>query len=210
MDQNVKGLKAQVNVMGKRPWLPWWLRSAAELALSARARQNALSEWRRRCMGEPSLPNPSIRRVLVVCQGNICRSPFAAALIAHHRRDLELRSAGLEAGEGVAAHGDALRAAQRFGVDLGGHRARRLEEGDVAWADLILAMEGHQAVQVAKSWPSAKMRIRLLGDFLPAPPFAIGDPFGQGDATFAASFERIALAVERMIPRIERKDLGPP
>jgi len=190
-------------------WARRWARSARQLAVSAEARQDALYEWRRRRSGEPPLPDATIRRVLVVCHGNICRSPFAAALISRRRRDVEVRSAGLAAGEGAAIHEGALRAARSFGVDLGRHRAQLLEEGDVSWAELILAMEGHQAAQVAKRWPSSAPRIRLLGDFLPGPPFRIGDPFGQSDAVFTAAFERIEFAVEQLIGRLEAAGAGP-
>lgn len=186
-----------------RSSIPPWLRRMGRIALSRDARQDALHEWRRARRGEPGIPPGPIRNVLVVCHGNICRSPFAGALLA--RRGLAVRSAGLAARDGAPAEPDAVRAARRFAVNLAAHRARRLEGEDVGWAELILAMEGHQLARMRREHPVAAGRAHLLGDFLPAPPYAIADPWGRSESVFAASFERIAEAVERLAARLDAR-----
>ena len=167
---------------------------------SARARQNLRFERRRHRTGTPRL-YPTPQRILVVCHGNICRSPFAAALIAARfgAAGFEVRSAGLYAGEGALADDSAKRTALRFGADLDAHRARHFESSDLEWADLTLVMEGHQALEIVKRFPSGDSRVCLLGDFLPGPPFTIDDPFGRSDSVFVSTFERIALAVDGLI-----------
>ena len=179
-----------------------WVRSAGRLALVRDARADALHEWRRRLGGEPELPRGHIRNVTVVCHGNICRSPFAAALLEREYGGLTVRSAGFAATDGRPADPSAVRAAARFGVVLDAHAARRLSAEDVAWADLVLAMEGHHVARIRAVLRAGGRKTRLLGGFLPAPSFTIGDPFGRSDEVFAATFERIALAVRRLAARI--------
>jgi protein-tyrosine phosphatase len=182
--------------------IPRWVRRAGRLALDRDARADALHEWQRRLGGEPELPRGPIEKITVVCHGNICRSPFAALLLEREGRGLTVRSAGFAAQAGKPAEPAAVRAAARFGVALDAHAARRLSAEDVAWADLVLAMEGHHVARIAEQGAAAAPRVRLLGDFLSAPPFAIDDPWGRSDEVFAATFERMALAVRRLAARI--------
>jgi protein-tyrosine phosphatase len=185
-----------------RPWIPSWLLGAGRIALSPRARSDALHEWRRRSRGEPVLEGADIRRVLVICHGNICRSPFAGRLLALRTPHLEVRSAGLEAVQGRPAEDAARRAALAFGVELADHRAHRMAADDAAWADLILGMEGHHVAGVHRAWPIGKGKTFLLGDFLAQPPFRIDDPWGREDEFFRTTFERIGDAVERLAERL--------
>ena len=168
------------------------------IALLGDARQDALHEWRRKRRGEPRLPPGEITRVLVVCHANICRSPFAGALLAARRPELQVRSTGFFADEGSPAEEDARRGARAFGIDLLTHVAHRIAEEDLAWAQLILVMEGHHAAHIARDWPDGSLRTRLIGDYRAEPPYAIADPWGQPDEVFRSTFQRISEAVDRL------------
>lgn len=80
----------------------------------------------------------------MVCTGNICRSPMAAALLARRLDQAgvrsEVRSAGLLY-EGRPASDGALGAMRTRGIDVSAHRSRTLVAGDVAAADLVIGME---------------------------------------------------------------------
>lgn len=178
--------------------IPSWARTTVRVVRSTDSRQDFVYEMRRRWNGEPQLPTGPIRTVMVICHGNICRSPFAGAELARRKPDLQVRSAGLEAGEGNSAELFAGRMAQEFGVDLTGHKAHRLSAEDIAWADLIVAMQGHHVAKVRRRWPGAEKSVRLLGDFLPSAPYAIEDPWGREADVFSAVFERIVKANERL------------
>lgn len=141
------------------------------------------------------MPRGEIKRILMVCHGNICRSPFAEQALASLRPDLEVRSAGLEAGEGSPADPVARQVARRFSVSLDDHKAHRLESADLEWADLILGMEGHHAAEILRQWPRALERTRLLGDYLESAPHLLEDPYGRGEEIFGDVFHRIASAV---------------
>jgi protein-tyrosine phosphatase len=183
---------------------PSWARRLARAARYPSVRQYLWHEWRRRRGGPVDLPPGEVRRILVICHGNICRSPFAERWLARARPDLEVRSAGLAAREGKPAEPGARRIATRFGLDLATHAAHRMEAADVDWADLILGMQGHHKTAVARRWPDSGARNQLLGDFLAAPPHAIEDPWGLPDDVFQQTFEKIVAALvelERRLPK---------
>ncbi len=188
---------------GMTVWISRTIRSGGRLLTSPAARANVLHEWRRRLGGEPALPAAPIRSVLVLCHGNICRSPLAAALLLRSRPDLAVVSAGLAAGDGAPADPLAVRAASGLGVDLTGHRSRPVTPGLVAGADLVLVMEATHARALRAYAPEAAPRTRLLGDFLEAGPFRIPDPWGLPHEVFAATFARIDAAVSRLAARLD-------
>jgi protein-tyrosine phosphatase len=181
------------------------LRSVARVLLRAEHRQDLRHEWQRRLRGEPLLPAGPIERILVVCSGNICRSPFAAAWLARSLPGAQLRSAGIRAADGDGPETTACALAQRFGLDLRGHRTRALRADDLAWAQLVLAMEGRHVAPITRCDPRARPRTRLLGHYLDRPPYGIQDPWGRGEESFAATFRRIQSAAEQLARRIEAR-----
>ena len=179
--------------------LPRAARRLGRTILSRHARAHAIHDLQRRSFGKPGLPPGPIGNVVVVCHGNICRSPFAEGLLARARPDLRLRSAGLSAARDSGAEPGALRVGARLGVDLGRHRSRPFVDEDVAWADLILTMEAHQSAAIASRWPGTKARTRMLGDYLERPPYSIPDPWGGDDALFLDVFATIQAAVGNLV-----------
>lgn len=185
-----------------------WFRSLRRLALSAPARQDALHELRRRLRGEPPLPEGDLRRVLVLCHGNICRSPFAAALLQLRSPGIEVRSAGLQAGDRDPADPLAVKCARRFGVSLEGHRSQRVNDDLLTWAHLVLVMQGSQQVALERGWPRSGGRVRLLGDFLSSPPYLLMDPWGHPEDVFERVFGRLGSAVDRLAMRLQLAESG--
>jgi len=181
------------DLLGPRAWLGQ-LRSGA-------GRANIAYELRRIVGGEPVLPS-EVRRAVVICHGNICRSPFAERLLAGRCPGIEVRSAGLEASGDDPAQPGALRIAREYGIDLETHRSTRMDDTLAEWADLIVGMEGHHVEAIGQRWPDAGGKAVIIGDFLPRAPHLIPDPWGQPDAVFRRTFERIAEATALLAVRI--------
>jgi protein-tyrosine phosphatase len=166
-------------------------------------RRSLIHEWRRRLAGEPALPPRPIACVLVVCHGNICRSPFAAAYLAERIPELEVRSSGLAAGTAASADPSAMRAAARLGHDLSRHQSRPITSSDLSEPDLVLVMEAVQATDFRARAPALSQRVFVLGDFLAVPPFDIADPWGCSDADFDRIFAQIVAALDRLTQRLK-------
>ena len=137
--------------------------------------------------------------ILVVCSGNICRSPVAEGLL---RRGVQRRfgsdaptvsSAGTIGLEGSPATPESVQAASERGIDISAHVARRLTEAMIERADLLVCMAAEHRTAIATRLPSAldrtftlKELARLLEHDAPAAPTS-GDALGARIATAAAT-----------------------
>ena len=117
--------------------------------------------------------------ILVVCTGNICRSPMAegflrALLASRGVTGIEVRSAGTSGWGGSAAVPESVEAAAELGADIAAHLARRVDREMLEEADLIVAMCAEHRDAVAALAPSAcprtftlKELVRLLEELPP-------------------------------------------
>ncbi len=135
----------------------------------------------------------SARRILAVCKGNICRSPFAEACLKRYG-DFEIRSAGLYPAEGRESPLEAREAARAFGVDLTGHRSRILTAEEAGWADAILIFDPEQRRAIAAQFPEAVRKVHYLGALRPRANPVIRDPWGSDVTEFAAVYREIEQA----------------
>ena len=135
-------------------------------------------------------------RLLFVCAGNICRSPYAAAVLAS-RPDLagwiETASAGTLPREGRPTPAAGLLAAQRRGIDLHAHCSRHLSREAARAADVILVFDEANRRAVMARDPRLRGRIVLLGDLDGLG--AIGDPVDGDGAVFMRCYARIDRSV---------------
>lgn len=146
---------------------------------------------------------PAIRHILILCDGNHCRSPLAEALLRSLLPpDIRVESAGLQALEGKPADLEAQRLLEAHGLDISAHRGRQLTEEMALKADLILVMDLPQKAWCEQMMPSAMGRIFLLGHWLPSPPREIADPYQMGPAAFREAFEGIRQSVADWLPRL--------
>lgn len=163
-----------------------------------------LHPWRRRA-ARAVLRGRLPRTIVVVCHGNICRSPLAAALL---RRALGHKGIRVESAGFVRSHRpappEAVAAAARHGVDLSDHRSRLLTPDLARSAELIVVMDPGQQREVRERFGRPGRDLIVLGDLDPAPlggggTRAIRDPMGQGPDVFEASYARIERCVAALV-----------
>ena len=154
-------------------------------------------------------------RVLLVCTGNICRSPLAEAILVRELKsrgitDVEPVSAGTGAWDGAPASEGAYLIGLEHGLDLSGHRARLLTRDLVQQAVIILTMARHHRARVEEL--GGEGRTHVLGEYAgrTGSEVEVSDPFG-GDlelyrGTYAELEGLIRAAVERLVS--ELRDSG--
>jgi len=143
------------------------------------------------------------RHVLVLCDGNICRSPFvehllSARLAAAPGTGVAVESAGLRAALGHPAPPLARAAAARHGVDLSPHRSQPVTPALVAGADLILVMDLDQRARLVAAHPGAAEKVVLMARFDPeriASP-EVPDPIFGDARTFDRVYARLIRATD--------------
>ncbi len=181
-------------------------------------------------------------KILVVCTGNICRSPMGEALIRHearqrNRADIEVASAGTWAGRGNPATEHAVAAIRARGIDLGGHRSRPVDPGELHEADLILAMTSVHRRELLEIDPALDPKIVLVKELAEIPHEPSGrrlsatealeamvrgarpewrraldldDPMGMPPAVYERCLQEIVTGVEVLMDRLcPRETRGP-
>lgn len=145
------------------------------------------------------------RTILVVCHGNICRSPFAAGLLARALgpSGTLVASAGF-VGPGRGAPADGTIAAARRGIDLSSHRSQLLTPVLAAAAHLIVVMDVQQQRRVCERFGRVPSEVLVLGDLDPHPiaTRAIHDPVDQPLEVFEESYARIERCVDALVAEL--------
>ncbi len=131
-------------------------------------------------------------KVLVVCTGNICRSPFAAHMLQKLSPERIVDSAGTGALVGHAADATAQKVAAAYHIDLTNHVAQQADESLCLQYDLILAMETEHLHQLRAISPLSAGKMMLYGQWLDDK--NINDPYRQGEDYFKRIFNKIEQA----------------
>jgi protein-tyrosine-phosphatase len=138
--------------------------------------------------------------VLVVCQGNICRSPYAASVLAKHLEGdgVRVRSAGL-IGPGRPAPRQAQQVAASRGIDLSGHRSQLLSREVAEAAGLVVVMSREQRASFRSRYGELRP-VLILGDLDPGKIESrqIPDPINRDHAYYARVYDRIDRCTARL------------
>ena len=140
--------------------------------------------------------------VLVLCQGNVCRSPYAEIRLATELRDvagdaLRIHSAGLLTTPGKPAHPVGCAVAARRGVDLSEHLTIATDAEQLAAADLVLIMDPSHRRRLAR----LARRQLAKAMFFCAPavdrttPLVVPDPYDLPETVFEACFDQLDVGV---------------
>lgn len=167
---------------GARPWM----RTAYHLLAYRLGAFSAYLDidWRR------------VNRLVIVCHGNICRSPYAE--LRARQLGLAAISFGLRASPGACADTAALRNAARRGTDMAAHRSRSIDGIAVYPSDLFVAMELRHAKRLSRFAQEVGAQLTLQGIWAATPRPYVPDPYGCTDLCFQYSYALIDSSLERM------------
>jgi protein-tyrosine phosphatase len=146
-------------------------------------------------------------RILMVCLGNICRSPLAEGILAHKAKlnglEWEVDSAGIgDWHTGQLPDIRSIKVAKKYGIDLTSQRARQVKRSDFQAFDLIFAMDPQNFADLTRLAKTEEetQKIRLLLDLtFPNENKGVPDPYFGDDAEFEHVFHLLDAACEKCV-----------
>lgn len=130
--------------------------------------------------------------ILVVCTGNICRSPIGERLLRKELPAKMVNSAGTGALVGKPADETAIKISNEYGLSLSDHEAVQLTGEMVKRYDLILTMERYHIDYISRLYPESRGKILLYGHWLNQR--EIPDPYRKSEEAFLSVFQLLELA----------------
>jgi len=139
------------------------------------------------------------REVLMVCTGNICRSPTAAAVLHKYAeaRSLSVDSAGIHALRGQGMCPVALDVLDSNGFAGHEHIAKSLDASLLRRADLVLAMEAAQVQSIVSRFPFTRGKVFPLSKWCGGED--IPDPYRMSRPAYEHVFKLIDTSVRKWL-----------
>jgi protein-tyrosine phosphatase len=152
-------------------------------------------------------------RVLMVCLGNICRSPMAEGILRYMAVEGRLSITTDSAGTSDYHRGElpdrrALAAMRKHGIDISDLRARPFQAEDYDRFDVILAMDRENLQNMLRLAPSKEhaRKARLIMDHAPDHPLReVPDPYYGGDQGFEEVYRMLTEACNNLINDIGKR-----
>jgi protein-tyrosine phosphatase len=133
-----------------------------------------------------------MNNILVICIGNICRSPMAEGLFKRALPDCTIVSAGLGALVGQSADPIAIQLMADEGVNISAHIAQQISPAMVSRAEVILVMDSDQKRYIENSFIGTRGKVFRLGE---GAKVDIPDPYREGIDSFRAAQRLIEAGV---------------
>jgi len=148
-------------------------------------------------------------RILMVCLGNICRSPLAEGILSSKGKHLniEVDSAGT-AGYHIGKQPDirSIEIANKYAIDLNQQRARQFSRADFDEFDIIYAMDTNNyahLVSLASSEIERNKIRMILNEINPNAYQSVPDPYYGGENGFQDVYNMLDKACDKIIQNIE-------
>lgn len=138
-------------------------------------------------------------KILVVCVGNICRSPIAEALLKEQYPDKHIDSAGLSALVGSSVDPKSQQVMIPFDIDMSDHVAKQIDEKLVMRADLIFTMSDGQTKWIEECWPHCRGKTFKIGHWNDKD---IADPYQHDLSLFETARKNIVESLEPWYEKI--------
>lgn len=141
-------------------------------------------------------------KIIVICTGNICRSPIGEALLRERLKGhgQSVVSAGIGALSGYPADPLACEIMREKGIDISTHRAQQATLPLLSSMDLILAMDGTHMDWIAGKYPQLRGRIHKMLKWQQNADVA--DPYRLPRSAFEKAYADIEQGVDDWLKRL--------
>ncbi|WP_350343544.1 low molecular weight protein arginine phosphatase [Proteinivorax tanatarense] len=145
--------------------------------------------------------------ILLVCTGNTCRSPLAAAYLdSITGEDVQVLSAGLMAFDDMPASEYSKKVAEEAGLDISKHKSKQVTQNLVKSAGLILTMTKAHKNTLLNTFPESKGKVYTLKehsmlynkDKRTSKSYDITDPFGRTKEEYMECFQEIKESLQHL------------
>mgnify|MGYP003409680731 FL=1 len=145
-----------------------------------------------------------MKNILVVCTGNICRSPTGEYLLKKELGEgFNVMSAGLGALVDHPAHEISQKIAMQHGIDMSAHRARQINLDILKWADLVLVMENGHKTELLRRYPELGDKVHRYGE---AQQVDIPDPYRRPENAFVLAWNFISKLTPYWVEKIKQSE----
>lgn len=148
-------------------------------------------------------------KILMVCLGNICRSPLAEGILAHKTQhlDVTVESAGT-AGYHIGKFPDkrSIEIANKYEIDISNQKARQFSRADFDEFDIIYAMDTNNFAHLTSLAENQNDRNKIrmiLNEINPESFDSVPDPYYGGDNGFHLVYNMLDNACNKIITQIE-------
>ena len=138
--------------------------------------------------------------ILVVCIGNICRSPMAEALLKQRFPNKHVDSAGIGALVGHPADPASIKIMQDIDIDITNHVAKKMDETLAHKADLIFTMSDGQNKWIEDRWPFCRGKTFKLGHWQGND---IADPYKHEMSAFEQAYQDIVRGIDQWQDKLD-------
>ncbi len=140
------------------------------------------------------------KSILVICTGNICRSPIGERYLQKLLPDKKIASAGVGALKNHNADENAVNIALKHDLSLDGHKGKQFTASLARQFDLILAMEKSHIEQISRIAPEVRGKTMLFGQWIGMRD--IPDPYQKSEEAFASVYDLIEQASKRWAEKL--------
>lgn len=143
------------------------------------------------------------KSILIVCTGNICRSPIGEGLFRGHLQSsgVKVTSAGVSAMVNWPADSLAIEVMRDRGYDISGHRAQQVTLPMLRETELILTLDQSHSDWLNRQFPQFRGRVHKILKWHKNQD--VEDPYGKSKRSFEKSFDDISLGLEDWAKRLK-------
>lgn len=150
-----------------------------------------------------------VMKILMVCLGNICRSPLAHGILQHKVDNLGLKATIDSAGTNGFHNGElpdsrSMEIALVNGIDISYQRSRQITQKDIASFDLIYTMDAsnyNNVMKMTRNETEAKKVKMIMNELTPGKNINVPDPYYGGNDGFRNVYEMLDQATDRILEK---------